>query len=41
VVAHVEPGLFGEPRAAVQEGRRIVTVSRSAGLTVPLAFLTP
>jgi hypothetical protein len=36
-----DPGLFGEPRAAVQEGRRIVTVRRSAGLGVALAFLTP
>jgi hypothetical protein len=36
-----EPELFGEPRPAVQEGRRIVTVRRSAGLTVALAFLTP
>src|SRR5262245_55931291 len=41
LVAEAEPGLFGEPRAAVQEGRRIVTVSRAAGLSVPLAFLTP
>jgi hypothetical protein len=41
LVAQAEPGLFGEPRAAVQEGRRIVTVSRDAGLSVPLAFLTP
>ena len=41
LVADAQPGLFGEPRPAVQEGRRIVTVSRDAGLTVPLAFLTP
>ena len=41
LVAHSGAGLFGEPRAAVQEGRRIVTVSRDAGLSVPLAFLTP
>jgi hypothetical protein len=34
------PGLFGAPRAAVQEGRRIVTVAREAGLSVPLAFIT-
>jgi hypothetical protein len=40
LVAGAEPGLFGEPRAAVQQGRRIVTVAREAGLTVPLAFLT-
>jgi hypothetical protein len=37
----VEPGLLGTPRAAVQDGRRIVTVSREAGLSVALAFLTP
>jgi hypothetical protein len=41
LVDQAEPGLFGESRAAVQEGRRIVTVSRDAGLSVPLAFLTP
>jgi hypothetical protein len=40
LVAGAEPGLFGEPRAAVQQGRRIVTVAREAGLSVPLAFLT-
>src|SRR6478736_5012147 len=39
--SETQPGLFGEPRPAVQEGRRIVTVSREAGLSVPLAFLTP
>jgi hypothetical protein len=37
----VEPGLLGMPRAAVQEGRRIVTVSREVGLSVALAFITP
>jgi hypothetical protein len=30
----------GEPRAAVQRGRRIVTVRRSAGLAVPLAVMS-
>jgi hypothetical protein len=30
----------GEPRAAVQPGRRIVTVKRSAGLAVPLAVMS-
>jgi catechol 2,3-dioxygenase-like lactoylglutathione lyase family enzyme len=30
----------GEPRAAVQLGRRIATVKRSAGLTVPLALMS-
>jgi hypothetical protein len=39
LVADAEPGLFGTPRAAVQEGRRIVTVSRAAGLAVALAFI--
>jgi hypothetical protein len=29
------------PRDAVQEGRRIATLKRSAGLSVPLAFMTP
>lgn len=36
-----EPGLLGAPRSAVQEGRRIVTVSKAAGLSVALAFITP
>jgi hypothetical protein len=40
-LAATDRALFGEPRPAVQEGRRIVTVRRSAGLTVALAFLTP
>jgi catechol 2,3-dioxygenase-like lactoylglutathione lyase family enzyme len=40
LAAAAEPGLFGEPRAAVQEGRRIVTVRRGAGLSVALAFIT-
>lgn len=31
----------GSPRPAVQPGRRIVTLSRRAGLTVPLALITP
>jgi hypothetical protein len=30
----------GEPRAAVQPGRRIATVRRSAGLAVPLALMS-
>jgi len=33
--------LLGEPRDAVQPGRRIVTVRRAAGLSVALAFITP
>ncbi len=37
----LDAGLLGTPRAAVQEGRRIVTVTAAAGLTVALAFLTP
>jgi hypothetical protein len=41
LAGQVERGLLGAPRAAVQEGRRIVTVARAAGLTVPLAFITP
>lgn len=35
------PELVGAPKDAVQPGRRIATVRREAGLTVPLAFLTP
>jgi hypothetical protein len=31
----------GEIRAAVQPGRRIATLRRSAGLTVPVALMTP
>jgi hypothetical protein len=31
----------GEPRAAVQAGRRIATVRRSAGLAVALALMSP
>jgi hypothetical protein len=31
----------GEPHDAVQEGRRIVTLRRSAGLAVPVAVMTP
>jgi hypothetical protein len=30
----------GAPRAAVQPGRRIATVARSAGLAIPLALIT-
>jgi catechol 2,3-dioxygenase-like lactoylglutathione lyase family enzyme len=41
LAAETAPGLFGEPRAAVQAGRRIVTVRSEAGLSVALAFLTP
>jgi hypothetical protein len=33
--------LLGEPRDAVQPGRRIATVRRSAGLSVPVALMTP
>ncbi|HEY1449541.1 MAG TPA: hypothetical protein VGF47_01210 [Solirubrobacteraceae bacterium] len=31
----------GDPRNAVQQGRRIATVKRSAGLAVPVALITP
>lgn len=34
-------GLAGEPRPAVQSGRRIVTLRRSAGLALPVALITP
>jgi hypothetical protein len=39
VVERMAPHV-GEPRAAVQPGRRIATVRRSAGLTVPLALIS-
>jgi hypothetical protein len=41
LAAGADPGLFGEPAAAVQDGRRIVTVRRAAGLSVAFAFITP
>jgi len=31
----------GEPRAAIQAGRRIATIKRSAGLAVPVALMSP
>lgn len=34
-------GLVGEPRAAVQPGRRIVTARPAPGLDTALAFMTP
>ena len=37
--AHLGP-LLGEPREAVQPGRRIATVRREAGLGLPVAFMT-
>ena len=39
-VEHLAPHV-GEPRAAVQPGRRIATLRRSAGLSFPLALITP
>jgi hypothetical protein len=33
--------LIGEPRVAVQPGRRIATVRRRAGSSIPIAFLSP
>jgi hypothetical protein len=33
-------GRLGEPRPAVQDGRKIATLHRDAGSTVPLAFMT-
>lgn len=35
------PDVIGEPRDAVQPGRRIATVRGSAGLGVPLALMSP
>jgi hypothetical protein len=34
-------GLVGTPRPAIQEGRRIVTATRTPGLRTALAFITP
>jgi hypothetical protein len=34
-------GLLGEPRAAVQPGRRIATLRKDAGLGPAIAFMTP
>jgi hypothetical protein len=34
-------GRVSEVRAAVQPGRRIATLRRSAGLSVPVALITP
>jgi hypothetical protein len=33
--------LLGEPRAAVQPGRRIATLQEEAGLGPAVAFMTP
>lgn len=41
LAASLGPVLVGEPKDAVQPGRRIVTVRREAGAGLPLAFLTP
>ncbi|MEZ5077700.1 MAG: hypothetical protein R2725_09675 [Solirubrobacterales bacterium] len=40
-VAGLGPERVGEPRDAVQPGRRIATLRRAAGLTVPVALITP
>jgi len=40
-VAALGPERVGEPRDAVQPGRRIATLRRAAGLTVPVALITP
>jgi catechol 2,3-dioxygenase-like lactoylglutathione lyase family enzyme len=39
--AAVAGDALGEPREAVQPGRRIATVRRDAGLGVPVALMTP
>jgi hypothetical protein len=41
VLAARYPDAFGDPRPAVQPGRRIVTARRRDGLDTPLAFITP
>ena len=40
-VASFSEGHVSEPRPAVQEGRRIATVRRDAGLGLPVALMTP
>ena len=40
-LATLPPELVGEPRDAVQPGRRIVTVRPEAGLGTAVAFMTP
>jgi hypothetical protein len=40
-VAHLGPDRVSEIRPAVQAGRRIATLRRSAGLSVPVALMTP
>lgn len=37
----IGPTLIGDPKDAVQPGRRIATVRHDAGLGVPLALMTP
>ena len=39
--AELGPELIGTPKAAVQPGRQIATVRRSAGLGFPVALMTP
>lgn len=41
LVGDLGPELIGEPRTAVQPGRRIATVARTAGLGCAVAFMTP
>ena len=47
LTAHLERALaalaphVGEAHAAVQQGRRIATLRRSAGLAVPVALMSP
>ncbi len=41
LAASLGPDLVGDPKDAVQPGRRILTVRREAGAGLPLAFLTP
>ncbi|MEY4361727.1 MAG: hypothetical protein RL391_1033 [Actinomycetota bacterium] len=40
-VADLGPDVIGEPRDAVQKGRRIATIRTEAGLGIPLALMTP
>jgi hypothetical protein len=40
-VAALGPDLIGDPRPAVQPGRRIATIRTAAGLGVPVALMSP
>ena len=41
VADRLGPDLIGQPKAAVQTGRKIATIRKEAGLGVPVALMTP